>query len=115
MLRALICGLILAGCASSAPSPARKPAPRPSSPLPTADADDLPPAHTVTITCKSKQELRVLTNRPVDKGCEVLYDRNGEQSVAASAKSDPTHCDKVADRIRGNLERAGFSCERRAL
>ncbi len=63
-----------------------------------------------TITCKSASETRVLTTTPVDKGCEVVYERNGEKTVAASAKNDPTHCGKVAERIRGNLEKSGFKC-----
>jgi len=63
-----------------------------------------------TITCKSATETRILTTQGIEKGCEVVYDRNGEKTVAASAKNDPTHCGKVAERIRGNLERAGFKC-----
>lgn len=67
-----------------------------------------------SVTCKSAKETRTLTNKPVGKGCEVVYDRGGEKTVAASAKNDPTHCGKVVDRIKGNLEKSGFKCEKQS-
>jgi hypothetical protein len=65
-----------------------------------------------SVFCRSGGETRKLVSEISEKSCEVIYERNGEKTVAASAQNDPTHCEKVVDRIRGNLEKAGFKCQR---
>lgn len=42
------------------------------------------------------------------KGCRLLYP-NAQSEVATSAIGD-AHCIQVRSRIRGNLEKAGFTC-----
>jgi hypothetical protein len=105
----LLCVLLLAACAGSAKKGVESKVSA-STDLEAAKAEKIAET-SVAIQCQSNKETRLLTNRSLDKGCEVEYERNGEKMVAASAKNDPTHCAKVAERIRGNLEKAGFRCK----
>ena len=103
-----LCVLLLAACAS--PPKKVKESTASSASEAAAEANEKTPAKDDTVTCHNAKEKRVLTLQSAEIGCEVLYERSGEKMVAASAKNDPTHCSKVVERIRGNLEKAGFKC-----
>lgn len=62
-------------------------------------------------TCTLKNDVRVLSHiKLTDGGCSVSYSKFGEISEAAKARYNLDHCSAVYDRIRGNLESAGFDC-----
>lgn len=105
----MLCVLILAACAG----PAKKGGESKGSVSASDDSSkaEKAPETSFVVGCRNEKETRTLTNQSIDKGCEVIYERNGEKMVAASAKNDPTHCAKVIDRIRGNLEKSGFKCK----
>ncbi len=105
-----LCVLLLVACAG--PEKKTKESTASSASEASAEANEKKPPVASTVTCQNAHEKRVLTLQTAEKGCEVVYERNGEKMVAASAKNDPTHCAKVIDRIRGNLEKAGFKCGR---
>ncbi len=64
------------------------------------------------ITCISGGDTRTLEMSSGDgKVCRLNYTKAGETKEVASAAADPTKCNEVRDRIKGNLEGAGFKCE----
>lgn len=64
------------------------------------------------VTCKQGTEERSLEKRTAEGGgCEVIYTKGGTPSVIANAKADLSHCDKVHDKIKTNLEAVGYKCE----
>ncbi len=54
-----------------------------------------------------KRTIDVVSN---DQGCSVQYTKAGTSNEVASGSSGSAHCTNVAERIKGNLESAGFSC-----
>jgi len=65
-----------------------------------------------TVTCKIDGDTRVIEVAKFEKaGCEVFYTKMGNKESKASAAWDVAYCQSVADRMRGNLEKAGFTCE----
>ena len=42
--------------------------------------------------------------------CDVNYSKFGEQNKIAWAEFQPNYCSGVQDKVKGNLEGAGFSC-----
>lgn len=64
------------------------------------------------VTCKSGAEERSIAKRSVEGGgCEVVYTKGGEEKVIATAKADLGYCDKAHEKLKANLETAGFKCE----
>ena len=64
------------------------------------------------MTCSLNNDVRSLTHSKLDSGgCVVDYEKFGESRQVAKASSDLAYCGTVMDRIRNNLEKAGFSCE----
>ena len=60
--------------------------------------------------CERAKESRSLRLEDVQpKGCKLWYSNHGSEPVAWSDVG-PTHCEQVRDRIRTNLESAGFKC-----
>ena len=44
------------------------------------------------------------------KGCSLYYTKGGERSSIASSTNANTHCESVRDRMKKNLEEAGYKC-----
>lgn len=64
------------------------------------------------ITCKNGGDERTLEMTSGDgKVCRLVYTKGGEAKEVASGTADATRCNEVRDRIKGNLEGAGFKCE----
>ncbi len=62
------------------------------------------------MTCKNGSDTRTLEVVAKDSGCEVSYTKFGETTTPASSVNGTAHCDSVRDRIKTNLENAGFQC-----
>lgn len=62
------------------------------------------------MTCKNGSDTRTLEVVAKDSGCEVSYTKFGETTTPASSVNGTAHCDSVKDRIKTNLENAGFQC-----
>lgn len=43
-------------------------------------------------------------------GCEVLYTKDGKTNSIASAQHETKKCQDTFDKVKGNLEKAGFKC-----
>lgn len=64
--------------------------------------------------CELGEYRRELKNlRQDDGGCRVIYTRDDEKQTVAEADNDLSHCDRVINNIRSNLEEAGFECRSR--
>lgn len=64
------------------------------------------------ITCTSGGDVRTLEMSSGDgKVCRLNYTKTGETKEVASGVSDTSKCNEIRDRIKGNLEGAGFKCE----
>lgn len=62
-------------------------------------------------TCVSKGDSRKISVLSgADGGCGVVYNKMNEAKTVAVAKVDANHCDTVANKIKSNLEAAGFDC-----
>lgn len=64
-----------------------------------------------TVTCKMGGATRTIEVKDMEKGCEVLYSKDGEAKSVASAKSDKAHCQGVKAKIEKNLTASGFTCQ----
>jgi len=65
-----------------------------------------------SIICKSgSDERKISISQPKAGGCEVHYTKFGKSSSVATALSDPGHCMKVLENIKGKLEKADFECK----
>jgi hypothetical protein len=64
------------------------------------------------ITCKNGGDERTLEMSSGEgKVCRLVYTKAGEAKEVASGTSDNSKCNEVRDRIKTNLEGAGFKCE----
>lgn len=63
------------------------------------------------VSCMMKNDKRNIQVRSVGKGCELAYEKFGNEEIVATSLSGTEHCQKIADRIQGNLENAGFKCQ----
>lgn len=62
-------------------------------------------------TCTNKGETRKITILNVTEGgCGVVYNKAGADTTVARAKNSLDHCDTVANKIKSNLEGAGYNC-----
>lgn len=63
------------------------------------------------VTCTSKSDSRKISVLNVTEGgCGVVYNKMGEDKTVAMAKVDMNYCDNVSNKIKSNLEGAGFNC-----
>ncbi|RME15300.1 MAG: hypothetical protein D6797_06840 [Bdellovibrio sp.] len=61
--------------------------------------------------CQLEKDVRSIEVVVNEKGrCEVLYTKNKETQSKANGVPDSGFCPKVANRIKNNLEKAGFQC-----
>lgn len=130
MLLALVAGLLVVGCESAPKKEEAKAAPV----APAKDAkaksgkkqkgfedEDIskakPAAASAEVsqgktTCKNGGDERILEMTSGDgKVCRLVYTKGGESKEVASGTSEATKCNEIHDRIKGNLEGAGFKCE----
>ena len=63
------------------------------------------------VSCMMKSDKRVIDVRKQGSGCELAYNKFGSEEIVATSMNGADHCQKIADRIQGNLENAGFKCE----
>lgn len=64
------------------------------------------------VNCKHGPDTRKISKRMSEVGgCEVLYQKNGTETVIARAKADLAYCDKAQEKLKATLISAGFSCE----
>lgn len=63
-------------------------------------------------TCKRDTDIRSIwieSLRP--DGCKLWYSNYEKKGPAASAHSGLSHCQKVSENVRKNLQSAGFICQ----
>jgi hypothetical protein len=60
--------------------------------------------------CTSGSDERVIEITSKGEGCTVEYTKLKEKKEIASAEHETDHCKQVAQKIRGHLEAAGFTC-----
>lgn len=63
------------------------------------------------IACTSGSDVRdisVITQ--TDNSVGVVYKKFDTVKTMAIAKSDPAYADQVAEKMKGNLEKSGFTC-----
>jgi len=64
-----------------------------------------------TIECLKLEDKRSLSIKQTPGGgCEVLYRKTGQTTSIASAEHELSVCDRTVESVKGNLEKAGFSC-----
>jgi len=63
------------------------------------------------VSCMMKSDKREIQVKKQGSGCELAYSKFGNEEVVATSLNGTEHCQKIADRIQGNLENAGFKCE----
>lgn len=62
-----------------------------------------------TTECKSNSDIRTISVQDAEGGgFEVIYTKFGNSKSIANGGR--THCEKIRDRIKANLENAGFTC-----
>lgn len=119
----LIASLSMMGCASKSKSPAA-PGPQGQSaviaPASPASATAVSSAHPKSeaapqamkpIMCVRETEQRKLeTQNSSPSGCELWYTSYGNRHKIAWSTKAKTHCESTSERIRKNLESAGFKC-----
>ncbi len=63
------------------------------------------------ITCTLGGDTRTIAVKTEGEGCEVIYTKFNEPASIASGSKGSEHCTTVANRVRDNLQNAGFKCE----
>lgn len=63
------------------------------------------------VTCTMKSDTRHIQVKKAGAGCELAYNKFGNEEVIATSLSGTDHCQKIADRIQANLKTAGFTCQ----
>ncbi|MDZ4662110.1 MAG: hypothetical protein SGJ18_10890 [Pseudomonadota bacterium] len=65
-----------------------------------------------TVSCKGTgDDVRTIEVAKEGTGCKVDYTRSGSTQTIATAATDFNYCDEKRDKVRANLEGAGFKCE----
>lgn len=65
-----------------------------------------------TFTCTTgSDERKVEVVKANASECEVYYTKNGNKTRIAHAKYGAQYCSEVANRVKTNLEGAGFTCQ----
>lgn len=97
--------------AKVAPADPAKPAAKPAASSSSASSNDGAATLTNLVTCKSGSDERTLEISKKDEGCAVHYTKFGEAQEIGAAQADQTFCQKLVDKVRDNLEAAGFTCK----
>lgn len=62
-------------------------------------------------TCTLGSEVREITViTQADNSVGVVYKKSNSTSTIALAKNDPSYADQKADKVKTNLEAAGYTC-----
>jgi hypothetical protein len=64
----------------------------------------------LTYYCKVHKDIRQVNVEKAAGRCEVFYTKYGEREQVAWAEATPTLCGDVSQKIRKNIEGAGFLC-----
>ena len=65
-----------------------------------------------SVSCKGTgDDVRTIAVVKEGGGCKVDYTKSGATQTIASAAADFNYCQERLDKVRGNLEAAGFKCE----
>ena len=63
-------------------------------------------------TCSLDNDVRTITTVPSNpSGCTVSYTKDNISKTIASAMNDTSICDEVVSKVKGNLEKVGFTCK----
>ncbi len=63
------------------------------------------------VTCTSGQDVRKLSIKGKDQGCELEYTKGGQAASVASQIVGQAKCEEVLTRIQDKLVAAGYKCE----
>lgn len=63
------------------------------------------------VTCTSGQDVRKLSIKGKEQGCELEYTKAGQASSVASQIVGQAKCEEVLTRIQDKLVAAGYKCE----
>lgn len=117
VLGSFACGTVKKESSQPAPTPApvqaaaEKPKATTSPQVAVAEKKSESPTR-LDVRCTSGSDQRGIVVLPKDAGCELHYSKFGTSSVIANAQNSGTeYCDQVQDKVRKNLEAAGFSCQ----
>lgn len=65
-----------------------------------------------TVSCQGMgDDLRTIAIAKEGGGCKVDYTKAGSTQTIASAAADFNYCQEKSDKVRVNLESAGFKCQ----
>jgi len=122
-----VVSLVAAGCSSAPKTEAKKATPAKSiaaAPVakekaksaPAADAGSKTMAknaegETPLVTCVYGSTKREIAITKKDDGCAVTYSKDGNTSEIASGSATSSKCTDVQSTVRGNLEKAGYTCK----
>ncbi len=62
------------------------------------------------ITCVRGQDSRSLSLTTDGKGCQLIYKKHDKETQLAQAKNGKSYCEKIAEKVKGNLAKDGYSC-----
>lgn len=69
-------------------------------------------AKTDALKCKRDSDERSIEIEAVEKtSCKVWYSKFGQRANIASSAKGTSHCHDVRNKIKSNLEGAGFKCQ----
>jgi hypothetical protein len=107
-----LCLTYASGCstAAKAPEPAASPVASPTAAAPAA-AKKTEAAADAAIHCQQGKDSRTLQIVERKPGCALEYTRDQSKKEIASSTKARTHCEEVRDRMKKNLEAAGFKCQ----
>lgn len=63
------------------------------------------------VTCTSGEDVRKLTIKAKDQGCELEYTKAGQASSVASQVVGQAKCEEVSTRIQEKLIASNYKCE----
>lgn len=63
------------------------------------------------VTCTSGQDVRKLSIKGKEQGCDLEYTKGGQGSSVASQILGRAKCEEVSTRIQEKLIAAGYKCE----
>ncbi|MBL7542293.1 MAG: hypothetical protein JNL11_00685 [Bdellovibrionaceae bacterium] len=69
------------------------------------------PSTATEVTCTSGQDVRKLSIKSKEQGCELDYTKAGQASSIASQIIGKEKCEEVSTRIQEKLIAANFKCE----
>lgn len=109
----LVLPLAIAACGSSAKKEAKETAQKVEAKAGEAKnkAEKKAASSSADVSCKLGEEVRKLEVVKSESGCTLQYTKAGNTNEIASGGVGSEHCQNVSDKIKGNLESAGFKCE----